>query len=300
MQDLENFDIDSTTQQAWDRFTANLAEVLSVMDDTSDLTISVARGVVEGESPAIRFSSQGTEVLATIVRGLSAPGEMDPSEDEESVLVELGWHAPDEHVDAYHARCDQEETEPLAALTSQTVQEVLDVLHPVFLEPDQLKEILRGDASWQSAPPPERPENAAISPLNRAELDRVVDVYLEKIFGHPALRNPDGDVSIRVGSTMIFLRSTLDAEEIVLFAPLVHDVSGRSRACEVLNDLNVETRYGRFALHKDRVYVQVSVPAKPFVPGHLRQTLRILSHIADGLDEELADKLGGRTTFQGQ
>jgi hypothetical protein len=38
------------------------------------------------------------------------------------------------------------------------------------------------------------------------------------------------------------------------------------------------------------------VPAKPFVPAHLRQAVRIISDVADGIDE-LAVKLNGRTTF---
>jgi len=117
------------------------------------------------------------------------------------------------------------------------------------------------------------------------------------MFGHPALRNAAGEVAIRVGSTMVFCRSTPDFEELVLFAVLVHDVNGRSRACEVLNDLNVESRYCRFALHRDRVFVQVSVPARPFVPQHLRQALESISQVADGIDDDLAHKLGGRTTF---
>ena len=104
-------------------------------------------------------------------------------------------------------------------------------------------------------------------------------------------------MAIRVGSTMVFLRSTPDGAELVLFSALVHDVTGRSRACEVLNDLNVESRYGRFALHRDRVFVQLSVAAQPFVPAHLHQALSALSQIADGIDDELATKLGGRTTF---
>ena len=59
----------------------------------------------------------------------------------------------------------------------------------------------------------------------------------------------------------------------------------------------VPARYGRFALHRDRVYVQLAVAAKPFVPAHLHQALRVVSQIADGIDDELAAKLGGRTTF---
>jgi len=40
------------------------------------------------------------------------------------------------------------------------------------------------------------------------------------------------------------------------------------------------------------------VPTQPFVPAHLQQALRVLSRIADGIDDALASKLGGRTTFQ--
>lgn len=292
---LDDFDIDSTTQDAWGDFTANLAEVLSVMDDSKDLTISVAKGLVDGEPPAIRFSAQGATVTARVIPGATAPGELDPSVDEHALLTELGWAEAD---GTFLASADQEDTETLAVLTSRTLQDVLDVIHPVFLEPDELAEILRGTASWQQQPSlPARPEDVSVMPASLEELDRAVDQALEQIFGHPALRNPDGDVAIRVGSSMVFLRATPDAQEIILFSPLVHDVAGRSRACEVLNDLNVESRYGRFALHKDRVYVQLSVAAKPFVPAHLHQALRVLSQIADGIDDDLAEKLGGRTTF---
>jgi hypothetical protein len=33
------------------------------------------------------------------------------------------------------------------------------------------------------------------------------------------------------------------------------------------------------------------------VPAHLRQAVRILSEVADGIDDALAAKLDGRTTF---
>jgi hypothetical protein len=77
----------------------------------------------------------------------------------------------------------------------------------------------------------------------------------------------------------------------------VHDVAGRSRAAEVLNDLNVEARWVKFQLIRDRVFVSISVLSRPFVPAHLHQAVRILSDVADGIDDELAAKLKGRTTF---
>ena len=96
---------------------------------------------------------------------------------------------------------------------------------------------------------------------------------------------------------MLFLRTAADGQEVLIFAAVVHDVAGRSRATEVLNDLNVEARWVKFQLVRDRVFVSLSVPAKPFVPAHLRQGVRILSDVADGIDNELAIKLNGQTTF---
>ena len=77
----------------------------------------------------------------------------------------------------------------------------------------------------------------------------------------------------------------------IIFAAVVHDVAGRSRATEVLNDLNVEARWVKFQLVRDRVFVTVSVLARPFVPAHLRQAVKILAETADGIDDELATKL---------
>jgi hypothetical protein len=65
----------------------------------------------------------------------------------------------------------------------------------------------------------------------------------------------------------------------------------------VLNDLNVEARWVKFQLIRDRVFVTLSVLSEPFVAAHLRQAVRILSDVADGIDNELAAKLNGRTTF---
>lgn len=286
MADIEDFDLDKTTADAWTDFTARLDEVLSVMDSTSDLTISVARsGATHDIPPAIRFSVVRPGVVEATLLGPAVDG-----------LATLGWVA---HPDGtLRVERDQEQTAALASVTTTTMADALGVLHPVFLEPDQLAEILT------PTPLPEAPtavagEFGVVMPTSQTQLDDIVDAELEQAYGHPALRNAEGDVAIRVGSTVVFLRSTPDCQELVLFAALVHDVSGRSRACEVLNDLNVESRYCRFALHRDRVFVQVSVAAKPFVPAHLHQALQSISSVADGIDDELASRLSGRTTFPG-
>lgn len=285
MADIDDFDLDETMEMAWEDFSVRLAEVLSVMDDTSDLCISVAANTVPGTTPpVIKFSFEEPSTVAATLWGA------DPE-----VLTRLGWHYDGEGV--HCVRRDQEDTRDLALLVTETMREGLGAIHPVFLEPDQLTDILKPGVPMERGLGVLPGPFGIVMPTSRDELDAIVGVELEQAFGHPPMRDSQGDVAIRIGSTMLFLRSTPDFEELVLFAVLVHDVEGRSRACEVLNDLNRESRYCRFSLHLDRVFVQVSVAARPFVPVHLRKALASISQMADGIDEELATRLRGRTTF---
>ena len=128
-------------------------------------------------------------------------------------------------------------------------------------------------------------------------LDRLIEAELIELLGHQPLQDADGDFALRVGSTMVFVRATADAQEVLVFSAVVHDVEGRSRAMEVLSDLNTEARFVRFMLIRDRVFVSLSIFAQPFVPAHLQQALRTVSVVSDEIDEHLASKLRGRTTF---
>jgi hypothetical protein len=196
----------------------------------------------------------------------------------------------------------QGESDRIAALAVGALRDVYGVQHPIFLAPDQLAEVLHPvtgpvEGAAREAVRLRHNDLEPRLPRDQSHLDRLVETELADMFGHPPLRDAEGDVAIRVGSTMLFLRTAADGQEVIIFAAVVHDVSGRSRATEVLNDLNVEARWVKFQLIRDRVFVTLSVPAKPFVPAHLRQAVRILSDVADGIDDELAIKLNGRTTF---
>jgi hypothetical protein len=75
-----------------------------------------------------------------------------------------------------------------------------------------------------------------------------------------------------------------------VFAVVVHVPSGLW-ATEVLNALNVEARWVKFQFVRDRVFVTLSVPAKPFVPAHLRRRCRFSArpdrHVFDMLSARL-------------
>ena len=290
MADVDDFDLDRSTARAWTDFQARLAEVVSVMDDTADLTIGV-ESVSEEPAPFLRFSADGRDRIRCEAAGNATLGPAFRLTGEQAAeLTALGWQPPStaglQATPNFWLEDSQERSDHVSALAVAALRDVYGVEHPVFLTPDQLGEVLRGPAP-HPAPPVSRAQ----------QLDALVDRELTRMYGHPPMRDADGDVAIRVGSTMLFLRTSPDGQEVVVFAAVVHDVAGRSRAAEVLNDLNVEARWVKFQLVRDRVFVTFSVLARPFVPEHLQHAVAILSEVADGIDDDLAAKLHGRTTF---
>lgn len=292
------FDLDRSTADAWSEFEERLAEVLSVMDDSADLTISAESGP-GGLTPYLWFSSPARDVVRAEAAGGPGAGNDDApalAPEQAAALAGLGWSAPTSTgprpTSHFWIEDAQERSDRVSAQAVVALRDVFGVPHPVFLAPDQLGEVLRG-----AAPDEQEIERVPPAVHDRRGLDALVDRELLRMYGHLPLRDGEGDVAIRVGSTMLFLRTAADGQEVIVFAAVVHDVEGRSRAAEVVNDLNVEARWVKFQLVRDRVFVTFSVLARPFVPEHLHHAVRVLSQVADGIDEDLAAKLHGRTTF---
>jgi hypothetical protein len=314
MADIDDFDLDRSTAQAWADFQSRLSEVISMIDDTADLTIRTTSGG-NGPPPFITLSCPRSGIVRCEAASNAVLGtDFQLSPELLTAMERLGWQAPTVGDDSSTApsiqptanfwiELPQAASDRMSEIAVSALRDVYGVQHPVFLAPDELAEALQPAQvpievdSAIKADPLDRDNLEPTMPRNQQHLNDLVDAELAKIYGQPPIRDAEGDVAIRVGSTMLFLRTAKDGQEVVVFAPVVHDVAGRSRAAEVLNDLNVEARWVKFQLIKDRVFVTISVLSTPFVPAHLRQAVRILSEVADGIDNELAAKLNGRTTF---
>jgi len=304
--EVHAFDLDRSTDEAWATFAERLAEVISVMDSDGTLRIGSLATEQEGMSPFVLFRCEGVQDLLVEAAGNAALSEEFQLAPEQLEAFEaLGWNPPSVDSDQPSANFwivgNQEESDELADRAAKALRDIYQVPHPAFLAPDQLAEILTPRAA------PEAPTTQVDSDdliarriSGKRELDRLIEAELVDLLGHQPLQDADGDFALRVGSTMVFVRATTDAQEVLVFSALVHDVEGRSRAMEVLSDLNTEARFVRFMLIKDRVFVSLSIFAQPFVPAHLRQALRTVSVVSDEIDEALATKLRGRTTFIGE
>lgn len=316
MAEIDDFDLDRSMAQAWSEFTGRLAEVISMIDESADLTIRSA-SAGDGRAPFVRLSSPARLTVRAEAAANAALGpRYQLTAEQLSALTAYGWQEPVDGEASFAIEGSQDAADDIAQAVVGALRDVYGVPHPAFLDPDQLAEILTpGPAAIEGsdgtttvtpvagtldAPAVRRGQAyAAVLPVDREHLDALVEAELAATLGHMPVRDDEGDIVIRVGSTLLFLRAADDAQDVVLFSAVVHDVDGRSRAAEVINDLNVEARWVKFQLVRDRVFVTASVPARPFVPAHLHQAVRVMSDVADGVDEELAAKLNGRTTFGG-
>lgn len=300
---LSEFDLDASTDQAWTAFAGRLAEVLSVMDAGATLRIGALTGAAAGAVPYVRFSCRDHgHLVAEAASNAELGEEYQLGVAQLEGFARAGWASPTSGTDGhagFRITGTQEDARTLAEAAVHALREAYGVPHPAFLAPDQLAEILTPPAFdepllGESFDPEDL---QATLPRSRAELDAAIGRELVDLLGYQPVRDDDGDFGIRVGSAMVFVRTTQDAQEVLVFSAVVHDVEGRSRAMEVLSDLNSDARYVRFMLIRDRVFVSLSVFARPFVPAHLHQAVKIVSVIADRIDGELAAKLRGRTTF---
>ena len=306
MADIDDFDIDRSIAQAWADFQGRLSEIISLIDSSGDLTISsgsvddVSRPSAHVGSPLLRFSCANGDLVRCVAAGnASLASDFQLTASQQEAMEQIGWQPSDRSAEPgdYWAERRQDESDQLSELAVAALRDVYGVQHPIFLAPDQLAEVLHPSPTPIEETPTLNGGRPTPGQPDRRQLNTLVDAELSTMFGHTPMRDAEGDVAIRVGSTMLFLRTAADGQEIMLFAAVVHDVSGRSRAAEVLNDLNVEARWVKFKLVRDRVFVTYSLLAQPFVPAHLHQAVRIVSDVADGIDDELANKLNGRTTF---
>jgi T3SS (YopN, CesT) and YbjN peptide-binding chaperone 1/TY-Chap C-terminal domain len=166
------------------------------------------------------------------------------------------------------------------------------VTHPAFLVGD----VRIGDdpdlPHHETVEPPDEP--LATTPVGREHLDRLVDEALVPFLGQVPNRDDDGDIPVVSGTAVVFVRTLPNAPLIRIWAEVAVEVGDPERAKFEVAVLNRDRPFAKFVLVGDRIVAQVHVPASPFAPEHLRQTLAMMCELADEVDDDLAVRVGGR------
>jgi hypothetical protein len=108
----------------------------------------------------------------------------------------------------------------------------------------------------------------------------------------------DGDIRVRYGSTMCFVRGIEDPPSVRLFAPMVIDVPRTPALLADLNDINLNITVGR-VVHTpaNEVLFSLELYGEQLTVEIVRASLDAATTIADHFDHQLQSRFGGKTMF---
>jgi hypothetical protein len=107
----------------------------------------------------------------------------------------------------------------------------------------------------------------------------------------------EGEISIRSGSAMVFVKVTHDPSIVDVYSPVLTQVHPTQRLYERLSVLTRSMPIGRLYVAEDTVWASVAVLGRDFQPSHLALAIRVMTGLADQLDDRLQGDFGGRVFF---
>ncbi|MCX4469271.1 hypothetical protein C5N14_12010 [Micromonospora sp. MW-13] len=234
-------------------------------------------------------------------------------------MVALGWSPPGvvpgsgEH---FGLEGDTAEATRLAALLSRTLRDVYGAPHPAFLvylvhdaggEPVPVDPL--GTARSEFGPDQDVEADldealAAASAqaaegdvLDLAERVRTVVSTMLKSNSDQLQVDSDGDINIRAGSAMVFVRVRDNPPLVDVFSPVLTEVEPTERLYVKLSELTNRMPIGRLYCADDTVWASIPVFGRNFQATHLMLAVQVMTGLADELDDRLHGEFGGKRFF---
>ena len=295
--------------EAWREFEQNLAGVLASMAEDQFLVLMVKRAY-----PFVQFAAQGGYGLrAEAISNNFLPRKDKLSESQIATLGNLGWYPPtgtpeettaDKQPDG-SPNYFREFAQPVpwheaGRFAVRTFTEVFDVHHPGYLQYDAFdvegRKILlptlkiAARASVPSKPPP------PVDEVKNAR-ETVRSVIREATDNPDADYDEDGDMGIRFGSAIAYVRVVEEPLFVRIYSPVLVDVDGDEALLRRLNDINAKLSFARLMLTDNAVIAALDIFAIPLLAEHVAEACRVLGQIADQVDDLLQAEFGGRTAF---
>lgn len=292
---------------AWPPFAQKLAAVLARLEEDQYLILAVKKS-----NRYIQFASQGSygiRVETTSNNFLSKQEKL--NERQLTALTEAGWHAPtgkpaestpegdpDGSPNFFVEFSEPVSFEAVANFTVRTFTEILRVPHPGFLQYEAFDDT---EGTWEAMALPElglKQGKPAAPADNLEDLLKSLLTTLKKNTGISDLDYDDeGDIGIRYGSAIAFVRLIGDPLHIRIYSPILHDVEECPRIFARLNDINANEALMRLYFQNGVIYGACDISAVPYVADHVVQSFEHFCAIADGMDSLLQAEFGGRTAF---
>jgi hypothetical protein len=315
-------DLGAKVTEAWREFAHALATAVRTLpagahvDVTLDPTATGTGDAVY--SVTIRVGDEG-RVTALAVGNASLPAAYRMDRAAVAALVALGWSPPgvvEGSGDSFALSTTTVDASRLAATVSRTLRDVYGAPHPAFLvylvqdggdEPMQTKPLgtARPEVAPDGEPGPDLDEALSAARVARGGEDalaleeRVRTVVATMLKSTPeALQvDSDGDIGIRAGSAMVFVRIRDNPPLVDVLSPVLTEVEPTEKLYVRLSELTNRMPIGRLYCTNDTVWASVPVFGRNFQATHLMLAVQVMTGLADELDDRLHGEFGGKRFF---
>ena len=302
-------------QDAWSAFEARLAAALGAMEKATYLVVSIAGVRHAGASDYVQFAQGGLLGFRAEAAGNHfLPAGRGLGEEQEDRLASLGWQRPATGSQGRNWIHEWQEPVPfdgVAAIAVRTLREVYGAAMPDDLRyrsggfpahhgpvpepdlgilPDRPASPPPGEGAFREHAPGVEPDEA------EAALETAL---AEFIAGADLVADQDGDLPIRVGSALMFVRPLAGRPPLLqVFSPIVSGLDVTPALLDALNDVNRHILFGRVFWTEREVVVSMELTAVGITASQIAFACVQLGNLADHLDDVLRGRFGGRTVFE--
>ncbi|GAA0922952.1 hypothetical protein GCM10009557_91920 [Virgisporangium ochraceum] len=325
-------DLRTKVGEAWQEFGRALATALPVLPPGAsvELTLDPTASGTDDAVYSVNVTASEATFIGFAVGNSGLPPAYRLSRAAVGDLVALGWSPPgviDGSGDSFGLQLPHDEAAMLAVIVTRTMRDVYGAPHPAFLTyavtgadatPVQLpalgtaRALLGGPlpppAVTAAEPVEEKPERseepeedgglvdpAVLLPL--AERVQLVVARLLKTKPEQLQVDADGDIGIRAGSAMVFVRVRDNPPLIDVFSPVLTEIEPTERLYRKLSELTNRMPIGRLYCSNDTVWASVPVMGRDFQSSHLMLAVQVMTGLADELDDRLQGEFGGKRFY---
>jgi hypothetical protein len=324
--DTAGADLRSKVAEAWQEFARSLVTSLPQLPVGAKLDITLdptASGTGDAIYEVQIIAVDGPELAAAAVGNAELPDGYRLDRAAVGQLVALGWSPPGVVPglgSSFGLRLPVGDVGKLAVIVSRTLRDVYGSPHPAFLTytaivPDgtelhlpplgAARLLAEGESGQDGELDDEDPTERALARLGDdlygdmtlAERVAAVVASLLKTTPDALSVDPDGDIGIRSGSAMVFVRVRDNPPLVDVFSPVLTDIEPTEKLYTRLSELTNRMPIGRLYCTSDTVWASVPVFGRDFQPTHLMLAVQVMTGLADELDDRLHGEFGGKRFF---
>ena len=299
--DPDTADLREKVTRAWREFARSLADLLPSLPAGAQLDLILdptASGTGDASYGVTVMVTEDRQLQARAVGNASLPDGFRMNRAAIADMVALGWSPPGVEPGSGEqfglTTAGDGEAERLATVLARTMRDIYGAPHPAFLV------YLAYDPDEEPLPVPPLGTARAIPAGDTTALReqvRTVIAAMQQTTPDQLLADADGDIGIRAGTAMVFVKVRDDPPLVDVFSPVLTEVEPSEQLYGRLSELTNRMPVGRLYCANETVWASVPVFGRNFQPSHLVLAVQVMTGLADELDDRLHGEFGGRRFF---